>query len=260
MDKQEDRRMFKKKLPYLLALIAIVAVAAIGYQFGNSIATSEDEPPKHDHSEHEHPVNESVSPINQEETAIGGAALVNSPTQVQDFAMVSDEDAEVKLSDFRGKAVMLFFGYLHCPDVCPTTLATFTQVKSALADTAEDVEFVFVSVDAQRDTPENMADYLANYDDDFVGLIGELNVLKKIGPDYNLFFSEETINVEHDHEDGEEHEDINDADNLESYFVQHTSPSFLIDRDGYLRVVYFYGTDAQQMAAGIRTILNNPIQ
>ena len=82
--------------------------------------------------------------------------------------------------------------------------------------------------------------------------LGDEATLRRMGAEYGLMFQQETINVEHEHEQGHDH-NLDD----ENYFVQHTSPSFLIDRDGYLRMVYFYGTQPDVIAEGIRQILQS---
>lgn len=182
----------------------------------------------------------------------GGVAYVDPPVQVTDFSLMEDTGDPVRLSDMRGKVVILFFGYTNCPDVCPTTLQDLTAVKEALGENSEDVEFVFISVDYERDDPQEVAQFLSYFDDDFIGLVGDQDTLSAIGHEYGLVIERENINVQHEHEEGAEH-DLSE----EFYFVQHTSPTFLIDRDGYLRQVYFYGTDTDLIAESIQQIVND---
>ncbi len=176
-----------------------------------------------------------------------GAAVVNPPFPLPNFTLTSQTGDPMSLADFRGHSVLMFFGYTHCPDVCPTTLADYTRVKSMLKEYAGSVDFVFVSVDGGRDTPNVMADYLAQFDSSFVGLTGAEDAVRKIGVDYGLSFTADKVNVGNGHDDAP-------SDTLE-YFVQHTSPSFLIDPNGLLRMVYFYGTQPETMVAGIEQIL-----
>ena len=161
----------------------------------------------------------------------------------------------MRLSDLRGHAVLMFFGYTHCPDVCPTTLADYRLVKEALGVEADGVRFVFVSVDSARDTPAVLADYLGQFDPDFIGLTGDEATLRQMGAEYGLLFQRDTITVGHDHADGDDHEHAEELDS-DNYFVEHTSPSFLIDSEGYLRRVYFYGTDSERIVQGIRELLH----
>jgi protein SCO1/2 len=183
-----------------------------------------------------------------------GAALVEPPQLLQDFTLTSHTGDPIRLSDLRGQAILLFFGYTHCPDVCPTTLADYRRVKQALGEDADKAAFVFISVDGARDTPDVLTQYLRQFDSSFIGMTGDETTLRQVGAEYGLFFQEEAISVGHEHEDGYTHRHGDDLD-TENYFMQHTSPSFLVDPDGYLRLVYFYGTEPEVIAEGIRQIL-----
>jgi len=149
--------------------------------------------------------------------------------------------------------VLMFFGYTHCPQECPTTLANFTLVKQALGDAASEAAFVFISVDGRRDTPDVLSQYLSQFDDDFIGMTGDGATLRQIGGEYGLLFQQEAADSGHEPAQG----GVQPRAGLDpmNYFVQHTSPAFLVDPDGYLRVVYFYGTKPGIIADGIRQIL-----
>jgi protein SCO1/2 len=184
-------------------------------------------------------------------TTSPGAAQLTEPVLVSDFTLTNQLGESMNLSDLRGRAVVMFFGYTHCPDVCPTTLADYRRVKAALGDRAGDVAFVFISVDGSRDSPEVLNQYLASFDPDFIGFTGDEDTVLEIGREYGLMIGRETINVEHEHEDADQEHELNQ----ENYFVQHTSPSFLIDPEGYLQNVLFYGTKPEVIAEAIRTVL-----
>ena len=190
---------------------------------------------------------------------MSGVALVNPPHPLQDFTLTSKSGDPIALSDLRGRAVLLFFGYTHCPDVCPTTLADYKRVKQMLGGQADQVAFVFVSVDGKRDTPKQMTAFLNQFDPDFIGMTGDDTTLRRIGTEYGLIFSAEHISLTHDqdahHEHLEQAAEGEEPLDQENYFVQHTSPSFMIDRNGVLRMVAFYGTKPQTMVAGIRQLL-----
>jgi protein SCO1 len=104
-------------------------------------------------------------------------------------------------------------------------------------------------IGSARDTPDVLASYLGRYDAEFIGITGDESTLWQMGAEYGLLFQQETLDSDHNHE--YEHHHGHGLDN-ENYFVQHTSPSFLIDRDGYVRMVYFYGTEPEIIAEGIR--------
>jgi protein SCO1/2 len=163
---------------------------------------------------------------------------IEPPREVADFTLTSHEQEQVSLSDFRGKPVMLYFGYTFCPDICPTTLAEFVQVKRKLGEQADDVAFIFVSVDGERDTPERIATYLSAFDEDFIGMTGDEQQIRKIGVDYGLFFEKSQV-------------EGTSAD----YLIDHTAASFLIDQQGRLHTVYAYGMPPDIISEDILMLL-----
>lgn len=193
-------------------------------------------------------------PITVDSTNPKGAAIVEPPHRLQDFTLTSSTGEPISLSDLRGRAVLMFFGYTHCPDVCPTTLADYTRVKQTLGRDAEKVAFVFISVDGTRDTPDVLTQYLRQFDTNFIGMAGNERTLRRMGAEYGLLFQHETSNLRDEHEAEHEHQEGQNLD-TENYFVQHTSPSFLVDPNGYLRMLYFYGTEPSVIAEGIRNVL-----
>lgn len=226
-------------LYYALLGILIVALFVAGIQIGSLVGGQ-------------------PAPAAEAARTSPGAAVVNPPTKLHDFTLTDHNGQPFSLSDLRGREVLLFFGYTHCPDECPITLATFKQVKQQLGDAAKDVAFVFISVDGERDTPQVVADYLRQFDADFIGLTGDEHDLRHVGEDFGSLFTYEKVASEttEDHEHTDDHDDAHNAGlDPENYFVQHTSPSFLIDRDGVLRLVYFYGSPATSLAEGVRQLL-----
>jgi len=162
------------------------------------------------------------------------------PIQLDDFTLPANTGAMLSLNDLRGRYVLLFFGFTHCPDVCPLTLAEFKRVKALLGDAAQNVAFLFISVDSPRDTPQVIADYLARFDADFIGMAGDDETLQRIGSQYNLFYERPT-----------------NADPQAGYAVNHTGRSYVIDPVGQLRISYSYGTGAEIIAAGIQELMQN---
>lgn len=163
---------------------------------------------------------------------------VEPPRLITDFAMPSSTGGTLGLKDFKGEPTLIFFGYTYCPDICPATLAEFKTVKRALGEQGDDVNYVFISVDAARDTPERLNEYVSAFDPSFVGLSGTSETLKPIAKDFNL---RATM-----------YENPNDPEN---YPVEHTAAAFLLDKDGQLRMVYAYGTPGDVLAADVRHLL-----
>ena len=193
-------------------------------------------------------VQQPLPPQNLAAAAPGGAAVVEPPLLVQDFTLTSQSGQPLSLSELRGRPVLLFFGYTHCPDECPLTLAEFTQVKSQLGDLGEKVHFLFISVDGERDTPSVVAEFLRRFDDSFVGMTGDSDSLRQLGTRFGLMFEAVVLG-----NDGSQRPATNQDEN---YFVSHISPSFLIDQDGYLSRVFSYGTKADVIASNLRQFLD----
>lgn len=167
--------------------------------------------------------------------------VMQSPQPAYSFTLTGPGDQPVSLEDLRGKVVLLFFGYTSCPDVCPTTLYEMRAMLDALGNRAAQAQVVFVSVDPEKDTPQRMQAYLANIDskERLLGLTGDLDTLNEIAAQYGIFFQKRIIS-----ETG-------------AYLIDHTATVLLVDGEGYLRVVYPYGTSGEAIAADVRYILKH---
>lgn len=180
-----------------------------------------------------------AEPTAESPAANGGVTVLETPIEVADFVLTNQQTQEVHLTDLRGKPVLMVFGYTHCPDVCPVTLARFKQVKTELAEAGDDVQFVFISVDGVRDTPERLAQYLPLFDSSFIGLTGDEDTTHEIIRRYNGEFF------------------IKDAQGLrtENYSVDHTASAFLMDSAGRWVVTFEYNTPPATIAESIRGYL-----
>ena len=142
-----------------------------------------------------------------------------------------------RLSDQKGKIVLLFFGYTSCPDVCPTTLAELKLVMDDLEKKTEMVQVIFVSVDPQRDTPEKIQKYVEHFNAEFVGLSGSIDELETIWNGYGIFREEVQ------------------SDSAFGYIVNHTARTYLIDADGNLRLSYGFQTPVEDIVNDIKLLL-----
>jgi protein SCO1/2 len=140
-----------------------------------------------------------------------------------------------RLEDFRGKAVVLFFGFTHCPDICPTTLADIAGAVKSLGADAERVQVLMVSVDPERDTQDALAKYVTAFDPRFLGLRGDLAATKKAAGEFKIYFEKRKQG--------------------ESYTVDHSAQSYVIDPQGRLRLLVRHDRIAQDLAADLRNIL-----
>lgn len=170
--------------------------------------------------------------------SVPGVTPIEPPRTVADFTMPAalpgGEVRELSLSDLEGKHTLVFFGYTHCPDFCPITLAEFIQIKRALGDQADRIQFLFVSVDGERDTPAAIRAYLDGFDPTFIGMSGVRETLEPIRPDYGLYYELRT-----------------NEGRGENYLVDHSTPSYLIDPQRRLAAIYSYGASAAIIAADI---------
>lgn len=154
-----------------------------------------------------------------------------------EIALTQADGTEFHLNEQRDKIVLLFFGYTSCPDVCPTTLAEMKQVMDALGDDSQHVQVVFVSVDPDRDTPEKIQTYVEHFHPSFIGLSGQFNELEPIWNGYSIVREE----VE--------------SDSAFGTIINHTARSFLVDRQGNLRLTYAYQTPINDIVHDIRLLL-----
>jgi len=155
-----------------------------------------------------------------------------------DFTMQSSQGA-VSLSDFNGKAVLLYFGFLHCPDVCPTSMVTIADALRKLPeDKLGDVQVLLVSVDHQRDTPENVDEYAKYFHPNITGLTDEKSIIDKVVQQYGAYYN------------------ISDDTSAENGFgVEHTTRYYMIDKSGQLVAALRASSTANELAAKLETII-----
>ena len=159
--------------------------------------------------------------------------VLQSPQRATDFTLTASTGEPLSLSDLRGKYVLIYFGYTFCPDVCPTTLNDLVDTMDALGKKAKDVQVVMVSVDPQRDTPEQLASYLKYFDPSFLGMTGSVGDVDAAGTQFGVYF------------------EAREGSAATGYLVDHTSTITLIDPDGYMREVFPYGTAGDEIAADV---------
>lgn len=159
-----------------------------------------------------------------------------------DFTLTAHDGREVKLADWRGKVVVLVFGFTHCPDVCPTHLMTYAQAVSQLTpDEARQVQVAFVSVDPVRDTPALLSQYVTVFHEHFVGLTtadGSEAAVQDVMKRYRV-----AANKLPPREDG-------------FYFVEHSTTTYMIDKTGQVAVAAPLGQTATQLAHDLRLLVN----
>jgi protein SCO1/2 len=155
----------------------------------------------------------------------------------RELALIGHDGRPRTLADFRGKVVVLFFGFTHCPDVCPTTLAEAAQALKALGGEAERVQVLFVTVDPERDTPEVLAKFVPAFHPSFLGLTGDPEAVRKAAKEFKIFY------------------DKRPGKNPGEYSVDHSAQTYVLDAEGRLRLFIRHDRLAQDLAADLRTLL-----
>ena len=164
-------------------------------------------------------------------------ALIEPPVPAADFTLADQNGESFQLSSQAKNIVLIFFGYTHCPDVCPVTLSEFRQIKEQLGSQAENVKFVFVTVDPERDTAEQIKTYLNNFIPEISGLSGSRSELELVWRNFGVY------------------QEKGAKDSQGDYLVDHTSRIYLVDQAGNWRLTYTFGTEASKIAADIRHLL-----
>ncbi|MCL4835624.1 MAG: SCO family protein [Caldilineaceae bacterium] len=158
---------------------------------------------------------------------------LSAPHPVPDVELMS-VSGPVRLSDFQGKYLFVYFGYTFCPDVCPLTLSTLQSVRKRMPEEASQIQVVMISVDPERDTPEVLAKYMSYFDDTFVGITGSPEEIASIGEPFGLFY-----------EKGE-------GSAATGYLISHSARAYLIDPEGNARVAYPHGATDDQIIADLK--------
>jgi protein SCO1/2 len=163
--------------------------------------------------------------------------VIDPPAPAADFTLTDQHGQPFRLSDQRGKAAIIFFGYTNCPDVCPITLSEFKRIKAMLGDNADQVAFIYITVDPERDTVARLAEYLPNFDPQFIGLTGDLPALEQVWKAYGVYQQKQ------------------DAGSAAGYLVDHSTRTYLIDPDGAWRINFPYGMEPEKIVRDIRQVL-----
>ena len=159
-------------------------------------------------------------------------------TTTPDFQLTDQYGESWTMSDQTGKVVLLYFGYTTCPDACPTTLSDWIEVKRLLGDQADNVEFVMVTVDPERDTVEKLNQYMAFFDPEFLGLTGDQETITSIEMDYGIM----AVREEH-------------PESATGYLMNHTTSFWVVDTENQLRLTFAHGTDPEIVAEDIEHLL-----
>tara|TARA_R110002073_G_scaffold138601_1_gene288372 strand:- start:58 stop:681 length:624 start_codon:yes stop_codon:yes gene_type:complete len=152
-----------------------------------------------------------------------------------DFELVDHTGKTATDENFRGKWLLVFFGFTHCPDVCPTGLATIAQVMDELGPEGEEVQPLFVSIDSERDTPETMAEFVSAFHPRIVGLTGATEAIASAAKNFRVYYGR-----------------VDDASSPNGYTMEHTTSVYLIDPEGRFVKPYSYNATSDDIADDLR--------
>jgi len=165
------------------------------------------------------------------------ASDITGSTFGRDFALSDPAGAPRTLADYRGKAVVVFFGYTQCPDVCPTTLAALAEAMKKLGAEADRVQVVFITVDPERDTPELLAKYVPSFDPRFVGLRGDADATARTAREFKVIYQKQPGVASG------------------SYSMDHSAGAYIFDPQGRLRLYVGHSQTPEVFAHDLHALL-----
>lgn len=166
--------------------------------------------------------------------------ILPTAERVSDFSLTTHFGEEIRLSDLQGQIVVLYFGYTYCPDVCPTTLATLSDALDDLKAAEQDqVQVIMITVDPERDSPEVLVDYLAHFDPSFLGLTGTTNDIAQAAEAFGIFYQKGAGSA------------------ASGYLVDHTATVSVLGKDGRLKLLFPFGTPAEDIAADLGHLIHD---
>ncbi len=161
---------------------------------------------------------------------------VTSANFGKELALTDHDGKPRTLADFRGKVVTVFFGFTHCPDVCPTTLVEMAQVVKELGTDGSRVQVLFVTVDPERDTQQVLKRYVPSFNPAFLGLYGDAEATARAAKEFKVYIQKQPAKDGH-------------------YSVDHSAGTYVLDREGRLRLFAGYGAGAPALLHDIRILL-----
>lgn len=181
-----------------------------------------------------------ASPPVQPQASFNGIDLTGAEWG-KDFQLTDHRGQDRTMKDFRGKVVMLFFGYLNCPDMCPTAVAQMAKVRSKMGSEADRVQGLFVTLDPKRDRPEILEQYLGSFDPSFLGLRANDVATAAAAREFKVFYAAQP------------------AGPSGSYTVDHSGGVYLLDGKGRLRLMVRPGASVEAMANDVHQLLRETL-
>lgn len=155
----------------------------------------------------------------------------------RDFRLTDHNGQTRTLADFRGKAVAVFFGYTHCPDVCPTTMSDFAAALKQIGPLADQVQVIFVTVDPQRDTPELLKLFVPAFHPSFLGMYTDEASLRQLAKEFKVVYQKSAVKA------------------VDDYLIDHSAGTYVYDAKGNLRLLMPYGSSPDAIANDLKALL-----
>jgi protein SCO1/2 len=165
------------------------------------------------------------------------AVDITGAEYARNFALESAGGGPRKLADYRGKVVVIFFGFTQCPDVCPTTLSDLAEVRKRLGADGERLQVIFVTIDPERDTPAVLTQYVPGFDPSFVALYGTPEQIAATAKEFKIFYQKVP------------------GKTATSYTMDHTAGSYVIDKDGRVRLFIRHGASVDEIVSDLKKLL-----
>lgn len=166
-----------------------------------------------------------------------GNTDISAAGYATDFALTDHNGKPRTMADFRGKAVVIFFGYTQCPDVCPTTMTGMAEAMKLLGEDASKVQVLFVTVDPERDTPQLLAQYVPVFNPSFLGLYADAQTIARTAQEFRIFYKKQP------------------GSTPTTYTVDHTAGSYVYDPRGRLRLYIKHGEKPEVIAKDLRLLI-----
>ncbi len=155
----------------------------------------------------------------------------------QEWTLIDQHGDKRNLNDFLGKIVIVFFGYSHCPDVCPTTMADLAKALKLLGERSSEVQVLFITLDPERDTQMLLQNYINSFDKNYVALRGNLEQTEKVAKNYKVFYEKQI-----------------EGGNV-NFSIDHSAGSYVFDKKGKVRIYLKYGQKPVEIVSDLRQIL-----
>ena len=177
-----------------------------------------------------------LSACSEKKTEFRGVDITGAE-YARDIPLTDHNGQARHIKDFAGKVVVVFFGFTQCPDVCPTSMQEMAEVKKMLGADGERLQSIFITVDPERDTPEMLKAYMANFDPSFLALVGNAEQTAALAKEFKIYYKKA------------------EGKTPTSYTMDHSAGSYIYDTQGRLRVYYRYGSGAEALAHDVKQLL-----